>query len=355
MSVIKKYGFCALLVLFCFGCAQKERPRILFPPPPDTSRIEFIGVYASEDDFEKTALQKFQDSIIGSSASAFFKTPYGIVSDSNGVVYISDIHARNLRVYDFNNKTVEYYLPQSVFSLPLGLALDARGRLYVADGERGKVLVFGPDRTPLFSFGTEAELTRPAYLTINEQLGRIYVSDGQSHRIVVYDLSGKHLFSFGKGGGGDGEFYSPQGSAFGPDGNLYVADQFNTRIQVLDPEGNFVRKFGERGDQVFQFETPKDVAFDSDGNLYVVDGRRGHIMTYTPEGRLLLVTGGESLTSHGLGFGGPRSIFIDMHDRIYVADMINRRFSVWQYLSATYLEKHPITEEDINLLMRSVN
>jgi len=355
MSVIKKYGFCALLVLLCFGCAPKERPRILFPPPPEVSRLEFIGVYASEDNFKKTSMQRLADGVLGSSAQARFRSPFGVVSDGQGVVYVSDVHLKNLRVYDFNNKTVEFYLKSTVFSTPVGLALDSQGRLYVVDSGKEKIFVFGPDRELLFAFGAPQEISRPNYLTVNEKLGRIYVSDGQEHRIVVYDLTGNFLFNFGQVGSGEGDFYAPQGSSFGPDGNFYVADQFNARIQVFDVDGQFIRQFGQRGDRVFQFESPKDVAFDSEGNLYVVDGRRGHIMTYTPEGKLLLVTGGSELTSSPLGFAAPRSIFIDASDRIYVTDLLSKRFSVWQYLSAAYLERHPVTEADIELLQRHIN
>jgi len=353
MSVIKKSGFCALLVLLCFGCAPKERPRILFPPPPEVSRLEFIGVYSSENSFEKSSMERFRDNVLGSSASAQFKSPLDIVSDSQGVVYVSDIHWRNLRVYDFNKKTVEFYLKTPPFKLPTSLALDSQGRLYVADSEKGTVFVFGPDRSVLRTFGTPQELTRPAGLALNESLGRIYVADGLGHRIVVYDLAGKHLFSFGTLGVGADQFYSPQGMAFGPDGNLYVADQYNARIQVVDAEGNFVRQFGERGDQASQFELPKDVAFDSDGNLHISDGRRSHILAYSPEGQLLLVTGGDKPSAHALSFVAPRGIFIDQNDRIYVADLLARRFSVWQYLSAAYLDQHPITDADRELIQRS--
>ncbi|MDF1581430.1 MAG: 6-bladed beta-propeller [Desulfuromonadales bacterium] len=354
MIVFKRFWPLLMVpMLFFVGCA-KPKERIVFPLPPDTPRIEFIGVYWTQDSFEKTPFESFQRGILGTGQLATFVSPYGIVSNGRGVVYISDTQSRNLRVYDFNLKTVEYYFKEPVVSRPLGLALDSRERLYIADGQVGKVFVFGPERQPLFSFGTPEEITLPAYLAVNERLGRVYVSDAKGHRIVVYDLDGNYLFSFGQLGSGKGGFYAPQGLKFSADGELYVADQFNSLIQVFDAEGRFLRQFGERGDALSQFESPKDLAFDSDGNLYIIDGRRGHILTYTPQGKLLLVTGADSLTSSPLGFATPRSIHIDVNDRIYVSDMLNKRFSVWQYLSDAYLEKHPLKEEDLEAILNKV-
>jgi DNA-binding beta-propeller fold protein YncE len=345
----KKMLIFAVLSLFISGCAGKgkELPRILWPPPPEQPRIEYIGTYSSEVDFTKTRWEKTAANIVGSGAEYAFKTPFGIASDGKGKVYVSDIHHHNIRIFDFNAKTVEFLSKNPIFGTPLGLEVDSVGNLYVADGQKQVVMVFAADKRPLFSFSDPQIVAKPAYLALNRKLGRIYISDGMGHRIVVFDMQGHHLFSFGKQGSSDGELYSPQGLAIDGQGRVFVADMFNSRIQVFDTEGAFLYKFGERGDQVWQFESPKDLAFDSDGNLYVVDNRKASILTYSPDGKLLLVTGAGRATGNKLGFGTPASIFIDQNDRIYVADSINKRFAVWQYLSEAYLKDHPITEQDI--------
>lgn len=336
------------LILLLAGCAAPEpKLRIFWPPPPGDPRLEFIGVYSSQHSFPKTATQRRLESITGRADAAEFISPFGIVSDGRGIVYVSDVHLRNVRVYDFNNQKVDFLSKTPIFDTPMGMALDRQGRLYIADSVKKMVLVFSPARTPLASIGSSKQLSRPVYLAVHDDLGRLYVSDGQQHQIVVFDLQGKHLFTFGQLGGGDGDFFAPQGMAFSPEGLLYVADQFNARIQVFQPDGTFVRAFGERGSQQSQFELPKDLSFDSEGNLWVVDGRRPHILTYSPDGQLLLVTGSKALSSTPLGFGTARAIHVDSRDRVHVSDMLNHRFSVWQYLSADYLREQPIAEDDL--------
>jgi len=354
MKMTKMNGFClAMVLLLLSGCSSAPTlPRLFWPPPPEQPRLEFIGAYSAVEDFPKTSGQRFAEKLTGQQIVPAFKTPFGIASNGKGTVYVSDIHDRNLRVIDMNAHTIEYFTKEFLFATPLGLAVDSWGNLYVADGAKGKVLVFGPGKQPLFTFGTPEVISKPAYLAINEKLGRIYVSDGDGHKVVVFDLQGQHLFSFGKKGSEDGELFSPQGLAIDRDGKVYVADMFNARIQIFDTEGKYLSKFGQRGDKLWQFDRPKSLAFDSEGHLYVLDSRKAAILIYATDGRLLLATGGGGATSHKMGFGMPASIFIDANDRIYVADSLAKRFSVWQFLSKDYLTKYPVTDQDREDLLK---
>jgi sugar lactone lactonase YvrE len=341
----------ALGSLLLAGCAPSgPKLRVLWPPPPDQPRLEWLGVYSSQDSFPKTGFQVFLEGVLGKPPLAVFKSPYGIVADDKGVVYVSDMHDHNLRVYDMNARTVNYYSKEAIFGAPRGLALDPAGNLYVADAEKGRVLVFAPDKTPLKSIGSPDELKNPAYLAINPRLGRLYVSDSKAQQIVVYSLKGERLFAFGSRGSAEGEFNFPQGMAIDAEDRLFVADSLNARIQVFDADGKFQRLFGERGDQFYQFESPKALAFDSEGNLWVADVRRPSIYTYTPDGKVLLVTGTAARSSHPMSFSNPSSIFIDRNDRLYITDLVNKRFSVWQYLTGAYLAQHPVTEADLQAI-----
>lgn len=346
LKKISWFGLVLTLVMLT-GCAGPQKlPRLFWPPPPEQPRLEFIGAYSAVEDFPKSPGQLFTEKMTGKQVVPAFKTPFGVASDGKGLVYVSDIHDRNLRVIDMNAPTIEYFTKELLFATPLGMTMDSRDNLYIADGAKEKVFVFGPGKKPLFTFGTPEVISKPAYLAINEKLDRIYVSDGDGHRIVVFDMRGKHLFSFGTKGEGEGEFYSPQGVAIDQEGKVYVADMFNARIQVFDAEGKYLSRFGQRGDQIWQFDRPKSLAFDSEGHLYVLDSRKAAILIYDRNGKLLLTTGTGAPSTHKMGFGLPASIFIDANDRIYVADSLNKRFAVWQYLSQAYLAKNPITEKD---------
>ncbi|GAB4176917.1 MAG: 6-bladed beta-propeller [Geothermobacteraceae bacterium] len=311
-----------------------------------------MGVYYSEASFQKSDKQKLMAQILGGGGQYTFKTPFGIASNGKGIVYVSDIHDHNVRVYDFNRKKVEFLTKQPVMKTPFGLDVDSKGNLYIADGGLGKVLVYDKERRPLFAFGEDKEvLTKPAYLDINEKMGRIYVSDGKGHRVVVFDMGGQYLFSFGTLGNQSGQFHAPQGIAIDEQNRVFVADMLNARVQVFDADGKYLYSFGERGDQANQFENPKDLAFDSDGNLHVVESRRSSLYTYKPDGTLLLVTGEGRATSSEWGFSSPKSVFVDQSDRIYVAESLGKRFVIWQYMSKAYLARNPYTDSDKKALL----
>jgi len=345
----------ALLLLVVFaGCSTKPQPvRVLWPPPPQEPKVEFIGTYASEQDFPKTEMGKLSSTVLGDSPLYTFKAPFGIAADGKGLVYVSDLYLKNVRVYDFNRKTVEFLTKEPLFRTPMGLAVDAAGQVYVADGAAQKIWIFGPDRQLRRTIGDSKLFTNPIFLALNERLGRLYVADSRGQQVVVFDLGGNFLFSFGKEEG-ESRFGAPLGLAIDKEDRVFVADRLNARIEVFDADGHFLRLFGARGDRFDQFEAPRDLAFDRDDNLWVADQRRSAIYTYQPDGRILLVTGGDTRSTNSLAFASPSAIYIDPNDRIYVADMLNRRFSVWQYLTPAYLKEHPVSAEDVKRIEEAI-
>src|SRR5439155_9604788 len=84
--------------------------------------------------------------------------------------------------------------------------------------------------------------------------GNIYVADTWNHRIQKFDPQGQFLKQWGGGAfeGGPspdniGKFWGPRGVAIGPDGKVYVTDTGNKRVEVFDAEGTFVGQFGQGG------------------------------------------------------------------------------------------------------------
>lgn len=343
----------AAAAALCFGCAAtapvKEEALVVWPPPPSKPRLQWVATVYSEDGFPKTERQKMVEKLTGKTSSIALKKPFGIVSDGEGRVYVGDVDAHHVLVFDYNRAEVGYLSSQSIFGLAAGMALDAQGRIYVADAGRSTVMVFSPDRRHLFSFGGPGLFEKPGFVAVNDRLGRIYVSDGKGSKLVAMDMQGNHLFDFGGADAGAGATFSPQGIAIDRDDSVFVADALNARIAVYDADGNFLRDFGQRGDRLDQFESPRGLAFDSDRNLYVVDGRKAALLVYDAEGKLLMPLGGQ-VTSHPLGFSLPVSVFVDKKDRVYITDQFNKRFTVWQYLSEAYLREHPLDPEQLRAL-----
>ncbi|MDZ4184603.1 MAG: hypothetical protein U1D97_06445, partial [Desulfuromonadales bacterium] len=195
------------LLFILVGCAPPPaKMRVLWPPPPEPPRLEFLGTYASQDDFEKTGLKRSSEAFLGKPNLDFFKTPVDGVIDSQGRAYVSDLHLGNVRVYDFVAKTNQLLTEkQGVLAQPLGMAIDSRDRLYVADGVKGQVIVFGADHRIVQTIRHE-QMVKPAYLFVDDRNDRLYVTDGKASKVLIFDLAGNLLKTFGQG-----KIFFPQG------------------------------------------------------------------------------------------------------------------------------------------------
>jgi DNA-binding beta-propeller fold protein YncE len=336
--------FTLLAALLLAGCAATEKPIVIFPLPPEIPRIEWLGTYASQNDFPKSGLEVFFEAITGTPPADGFKSPFGVAVDRRGVIYVADPLDHNIRVYDLEQKTAVYYTKIPQFSKPAGLAFDAEGNLYVVDNGKQIVLVFNAAHQPLRTIGGPQDFRGPTFIKIDDARDRVYVSDSLESKIVVFNRAGVKLSEIGPKLSATENLFNPQGMAIDKEGKLFIAEMLNARVVVVSPEGQLLRTFGTRGDAAYNFEAPKDLAFDSDGNLWVVDNRRPQIYTYTPEGALLLATGGDSRSEDSpLAFASPTAITIDANDNIYVTDRLNKRFAIWHYRSVAYNAAHPLT------------
>lgn len=344
MSPLNKILPLLLCALFTACSSKPPHPRWLWPVPPAQPRLEFIRTFSSEIDLLPNRKERVLATINKKGAEQEIYFPFGLSTAGEQQVILADQDQRALRQYDLQTGKVKLIAGSDILQAPLDLQSTADGSLYLIDQNRilkipasGEIRILVPDQ----------QLTNPAYLAINPQLQRLYVSDSKENHIRAFDLEGQPLFTFGKAGQGKGELFAPQGMAIDNSGQIFVADYFNARIQVFDADGNYLRQFGQRGNGPADFEGPKDLAFDSEQQLHIVDSRRNALLTYSPQGELLLVTGGGTGTAHPLGFSAPANIYIDPNDRIYISDRLNHRVSIWQYLNPAYLEKHPITADDL--------
>lgn len=68
--------------------------------------------------------------------------------------------------------------------------------------------------------------------------GYVYVADGQDHRVAVFDTAGRHVTTFGRHGKGPGEFEYPTSIAVAADGTVLVRDAERVqRFRVDRPGG----------------------------------------------------------------------------------------------------------------------
>lgn len=131
-------------------------------------------------------------------ADASLNHPNGIVIDASGTVYVTDTSNGRLLVLDASGAvvgSVERGDAAGNLGLPVGLGIDDHGRILVVDASASKVQAYGPmaagDRGPAYvnSFGekgaSDGRFAFPNGLAVDTR-GRVYVADWGNDRLQVW-------------------------------------------------------------------------------------------------------------------------------------------------------------------------
>ncbi len=238
------------------------------------------------------------------------------------------------------------------FYQPTGVALDASGNVYVADAENHRIRKITPAGTVstlagngtsgfVNGTGTAAQFASPRGVALDAS-GNVYVADGVNHCIrkitptgEVTTLAGSGAYGFADGDGAAAQFYFPKGLAVDASGTVYVADDINHRIRKITPTGTVSTLAGSTsgsadGDGVAaQFHNPRGVAVDASGNVYVADAGNHRIRKITPTGTVSTLAGSTVGFGEGIGsnarFSSPAGLAVDALGNVYVADDENER------------------------------
>lgn len=341
----------ALLLCSCASTQPLVKKKMYWPAPPEQPRFEWVGFYSNEADMKADDGKSLFATIIGEDVSHSLQRPMSVASDGRGRVYVSDAEGNSVYIFDFVEKKIEKFggkKYENALGQVNGVAVDAAGNAYASDSKKCKIFVVTPKNEALKMIDVSAHIGFIGKFAIDNVNGRIVIADPKNHVIVITDMEGKHIKTFGKRGDGDGEFNMPIAVAIEKSGGIVVADSLNARIQRFTPDGVFVNKIGRRGDGPGDLALIKGVAVDTEGHIYVTDGKDHRITIFSVKGELLMVLGGIFAQTTGTrpaagGFLVPQGIFIDQNDRVYVADQLNKRIQVFQYLSEAYLAKYPLS------------
>lgn len=115
------------------------------------------------------------------------------------------------------------------------------------------------------------------------------------------------------------------------DGRLYFVSESMGRIYVYDKDERFLYKFGEKGGEPGKLSRPRGIAIDEFRHqVYIVDYQRHTVSVYATTGEYQFEIGG---MGQGPGwFSYPNDIIVDGQGRLLVADTLNHRVQVFEFV-----------------------
>jgi sugar lactone lactonase YvrE len=259
---------------------------------------------------------------------------------------------------------------KALFNSPSGLAFTPDGNLLVADTGNNRIRRITPEGQVSTVAGngaagyadgpaTQAQFNGPIGIAVDER-GNIYVADSYNDRIRLITPDGQVSTVAGKGipGYSDGDrntalFDTPCGIAVANDGSFIVADTGNDRLRRINPDGN-VTTFA-----VADLSSPVGLALTHDNFLYVTELDRSRVVQVAPDGTTRVIAGdipGFADGSDEPRFNQPAGIVIapspDEPAKLYVADSGNYLVRKLDHTvtsnSATAIEPRPkLTNETL--------
>ncbi|MBC6935624.1 MAG: TIGR03663 family protein [Chloroflexi bacterium] len=275
-------------------------------------------------------------------------TPRQIAVGPDGKIYVAEEFNHRVSVFNPDGSLALSFGQQGgitggVFERPNGIAVGPDGSLYVADTWNYRIQKFTPEGEFITAWGQRGEyglaaqteptdgFWGPRAVAVDAQ-GRVYVADTGNKRIRVYTSDGLFLYDIGSGGSGSGQLDEPTGLALSPDGILYVADTWNRRISAFYLDGSPANLFvANDGTPVNNFRirawfddlgNRPYLAFDgARGLLYVTDPDAGRVLVYDRGGSCVGAFGQLNRENPGLTeFASVGGVVVDGEGNVYVAD-----------------------------------
>lgn len=285
---------------------------------------------------------------------------YGICSDVLGNFYTSAFTQN--KIYKLTSSAVSSVLAgtgtngyangsstSAKFSIPKGIVVDAVGNVYVADGDganhrvrtisaSGMVSTLAGNSTSGSADGVSsfASFAAPQG-TVVDTAGNIYVSDGGNYNIrkitpagVVSTFAGSGTAGYADGTGTSAQFYSPKGLALDTAGNFYVVDgqvirKITSAGVVTTLAGSSTAGYADGTGTAARFNFPWGITTDVSGNVYVADNANNRVRKITPSGVVSTLIGtGKNSRTNGIGTAAslllPVGVTVDPSGNLYISE-----------------------------------
>ncbi|MBT3154582.1 hypothetical protein HTV45_27545 [Streptomyces sp. CHD11] len=300
----------------------------------------------------------------GGESSSYFDGPVGVVFAPDGTLYVSEESSHRVRKVTPDGRMFMVAgngyegsegdgkrAPYAKLSSPQGLALDAEGNLYIAEGSRvRKVTPEGEISTAVGGLGGPRGL-------VFDAAGDLYISEYDKHRVRKVNLETGEITTVAGnedlGGGFSGDnrpavaasLKHPGALCVDDAGNMYIADCGNNRVRKVDRNG-IITTFAGGGEEHHSDGKSATQAKlcpsgfsglvrDIDGSLYIADTFYNRVRKVDRNGIITTFAGtGNNKATPGTGDGGqavlaeldwPRGLAFDRYGNLYIADDDNNR------------------------------
>ena len=168
------------------------------------------------------------------------------------------------------------------------------------------------------------ELNKPRSVAVDAQ-GNLFVTD-MTGRVQKFSSNGVFLLSWQMPQTDKGR---PKGMCIDREGNVVVNEPHYSRVNHFSTTGQLVAQWGVHGTNAGQLTFPRSVGVNSRNEIYVTEyGLVERVQRFTARGKKFLNSFGHAGTGPG-EFNRPEGLFIDSHDRVYVADSCNHRIQIF--------------------------
>jgi len=190
----------------------------------------------------------------------------------------------------------------SGFFTPQGVAVDARGDVFIADTGNGRVVEIPAGGGPQFTVASG--FIAPVAVAV-DGAGNLFVADENNQQVVKVPAGGGPQTTVGSG------LKYPVGVAVDGEGNVYIGDVGISRV-VKVPAGG--------GTQITvdsQLVLPSGVAVDGAGNVFIADEYNGNVYK-VPAGGGTPILVASNLSAYGVAVDGAGNLFVSTKTALLV-------------------------------------
>ena len=228
--------------------------------------------------------------LIGNGKQAHFGAVSGLAIDDNDRLFVTDVGLHRVDVFAPGTHKLDTAFGADVLANPSSIAIDTENRfLYVVDTQNDVVDVFDADTYKLLrKIGTPGKkhtltsagnFALPMGVAVDHD-GNVYVTDTFNNRVEIFDADGGFVSAFGKNGDGPQDFERPKGIAVDCDGHIWVTDSAQDRVKVFNQEGRLLIYFGMHGEFPGKFMGIHDIAIDKNNRVITSEIFPGRVQVF---------------------------------------------------------------------------